>query len=64
MFFYEIKSKEYPWGLHQYAYAEIWKEGKMLASGSNCGRDKHACMVECASLYNRQMFNDGLRPII
>lgn len=61
-FIYELKTNE-RFG-HKYAYAEIWKDGQMLASGSNGGNNVDACITECARLYNRAMFESGLHPII
>lgn len=61
-FYYELKTKE-KWN-YKYAYAEIWKDGQKIASGSNGGNNIAACMIECARMYNRAMFEAGLRPII
>lgn len=62
-FFYCIKSKKEFWGEHLYAYAEIWKDGVLLKSGSNGGRDISSCIKECARLYNRVVFESGLHSI-
>lgn len=48
----------------KYAYAEIWKDGEMLKSGSNGGHDIRSCMIECGRLYNAVEYEAGLRPLI
>lgn len=60
-FKYELKQDDdYPF---KYAYAEIYRNGKLLRTGSNGGRDIDSCLTECARLYNKEKFNAGLRPL-
>lgn len=63
-FRYSIKSETRSWGEHRFSYAEIWKDGVLLLSGSNGGQTEDACISECARLYNSVVFANGLRPII
>lgn len=57
----EIRTGEYNC---KYAYAEIYKDGELLASGSNGGNDGSALMSECIRLYNKVEFEKGLEPLI
>lgn len=57
----EIRTGEYNC---KYAYAEIYKDGKLLASESNGGNDGRALMSACLNLYNKVEFAKGLKPLI
>lgn len=57
----EIRTLEYNC---KYAYAEIYKDGELLASGSNGGNDESALMDACLRLYNKVEFEKGLEPLI
>lgn len=57
----EIRTGEYN---YKYAYAEIYKDGELLASGSNGGNDGSALMSEYLRLYNKVEFEKGLKPLI